>query len=194
MNLIHQHRAVAVAAALLFAAAGAQAGPLVVNGGFETGDLSGWTTTGPLDSVGADPFAAHSGNWGAFFGPETPVTLSQSLSTTTGATYEVSFWLSLQDSGQPNNFSWSWNGATQTPSFNNAMGFDYTEFTELVTAGGPSTTLSFSFTDPPSFWLLDDVSVSAVSSVPEPNTALMTGLGLMSLVLARRRRGSGQSS
>jgi hypothetical protein len=188
MNLIHQHRAVAAAAALLLAGASAQAADLLTNGGFEAGDLSGWTTTGPLDFVGADPFAAHSGNFGAFFGPETPVTLAQPLSTAAGGSYQVSFWLSLQDSAQPNSFSWSWNGVTQTPSFSNATGFGYQEFTALVTAGGPSSTLSFSFTDPQSFWLLDDVSVSAVTAVPEPATALMTGLGLISLVLSRRRR------
>jgi hypothetical protein len=191
MNLIHQHRAVAVAAALLLAGAAAQAADLVTNGGFEAGNLSGWMTTGPQDFVGADPFAAHSGNFGAFFGPDSAVTLTQSLSTTAGGSYDVSFWLSLQDSAQPNNFSWSWNGVTQTPSFNNTTGFDYKEFTALVTASGGSSTLSFSFTDPQSFWLLDDVSVSAhVAAVPEPTTALMTGLGLISLALTRRRRKS----
>ncbi len=187
MNLVpHQHRATVVAAALFLAAAGAQAADLVTNGGFETGTLSGWSTTGPLDFVGIDAFAAHSGNFGAFFGPDTPVTLTQSLTTAPGGLYQVSFWLSLQDSSQPNNFSWSWNGVTQAASFNNATGFDYKQFTAFVSAPGGSSTLSFSFTDPQSFWLFDDVSVTA--AVPEPTTALMTGLGLVSLVVARRRR------
>jgi hypothetical protein len=186
MISIHQCRMGAIAAALLLASAtGAQAADLLVNGDFEAGDLSGWSATGPLDFAGADAFAAHSGGYGAFFGPETPVTMSQSVATTAGGTYEVSFWLSLQDSAQPNNFSWTWNGVTQAVSFDNAAGFGYEKFTALVTGGDASSTLSFNFTDPQSFWLLDDVSVAAV---PEPSTGLMMGAGALLLALVGRRR------
>jgi len=179
--------AVAVTVLLAAASAGSQAANLLTNGDFEAGDLSGWSATGPLDFVGVDPFAAHGGSFGAFFGPETPVTLTQSLATAAGGTYEVSFWLSLQDSAQPNDFSWTWNGVTQAVGFTDAAGFAYQQFSATVGSAGASSTLSFSFTNPQSFWLMDDVSVSPV---PEPGIAWMMGTGALCLGLLRRRRGS----
>ena len=175
---------VAVAAAAPWAGAAG----LVVNGDFETGTLSGWTQSGNTDSSGVDPFAAHGGTFGAFFGPESTGAISQTLATVAGGSYKVDFWLELDDSAQPNLFSWTWGGAAQSPSFVNTTGFDYKEFSTTVTATGASTALTFSFANPQSFWLLDDVSVTAVTAaVPEPETFALLGVGMAFLAWRRRR-------
>lgn len=179
----------ALAAALGFAAAlpAAHAANLLTNGDFETGDLTGWTLTGESDATGIDPFAAHGGTYGAYFGPTDPGGIEQQIATVAGQTYKVDFWLELDDSAQPNSFTWSWNGVAQSPSFVNVNGFDYVELSTLVKATGAATTVGFTFTNPQSFWLLDDVSVAA--AVPEPTSALLMALGLAVFAgVAVRRR------
>jgi hypothetical protein len=171
------------AAALAALAPLAHAGP--ANGGFETGDLSSWTQSGDTGSSGVDPFAAHSGSFGAFFGPEQAGRISQSFATLAGTLYKVDFWLELDDSATPSTFFWSWNGVKQGAGLTNSAGFDYTEFSGFVTASGASSTLEFTFQNPNSFWLLDDVSVVAV---PEPETYALFAAGLLALAAVARRR------
>jgi hypothetical protein len=175
----------AAATLMLFALVTLPARADVTNGGFETGDFTGWVQTGDTGFSGVDPLAARSGSFGAFFGPTAPGGISQSFATIATMTYRVDFSLSLADSSQPNSFSWAWNGVSQTPSLSNAAGFAFTSFSGLVLATGASSTLAFTFSNPQSFWLLDNISVVAV---PEPPVTALLGVGVLFLAAMAKRR------
>jgi hypothetical protein len=133
----------------------------IVNGGFETGNFTGWTRSGNqgFTSVTTTPFA-RSGTFGAALGPiGSDGFLSQTLETIPGKPYIVSFSL-RSDGGLPNDFNASWAG-TQFFSQTNIPGGEYLTYTFTEVAPGSSTLLQFGFRNDPGFLGLDDVSVIA---------------------------------
>src|SRR4051794_31218171 len=94
-----------MAVALLLASAAAARANLITNGGFETGDFTGWTQGGNTDntSVSSNAVDVHSGTFGARLGPVGPNgLLSQTLATVVGSTYTIEFWRSYGAPGTPN--------------------------------------------------------------------------------------------
>ena len=151
---------------------------IVQNGGFETGDFSDWTFTGDT-AIGAttcnavepdwDPsynFAdmAHSGYFGAFLRQiGYAATLSQTLVTTPGQQYVVSYWLSNPMSSSVQTFNVSWNGADATDiGLTNPPAFDWTNFQFVVTATDTNSTLQFAAENDVVGFNFDDVSVTPV--------------------------------
>ena len=69
----------------------------VVNGGFETGDTSGWTV---YSGTAASTAAKHSGNYGLLAKCEGwNAAAYQDISVTSGKTYELSFWYKIVQHG-----------------------------------------------------------------------------------------------
>ena len=187
------------AAALLIASSGAAnaATNLVTNGSFETGDFSGWTQSGNTTAnfvAGSFLFGLviptpADGNYQALVGPGyTPGYLSQTLATTVGKTYELSFDLANLAGASSANFAATIGGETLY-SRTSAPVFPYTEIKEDFTATSNSTVLNFAFRQDPSYWALDNVQVTAVSSpVPETSTWAMMLVGFAGLGFAGYRR------
>lgn len=173
---------------LLALSVGAQATEYIVNGGFETGDYTGWTSIGatPFFVINNfDGFGPHSGN---YFSAEGGVggdhTLSQIFADISGQMLTISFWYG-SDGGTTNDLNVYWNGANIYSLVN--MGDtrpNYNLYTFGVTATG-SDTLTIGIRNDPSYQALDDVSVT---STPEPDSLILMGSGLLGLAGVIRRK------
>ena len=145
---------------------------LVVNGSFETNSFIGWTLGGNYTSTTWGPEIvidtnAESGRYAAAMGSVgSDGTLSQSIATTPGQQYTLSFWLA-NEGGGPNDFTATWNGQALL-ALTNSAAFGYTEYTYTVTATGSTTALQFSARQDPSHWDLDSISLTPVGSQPPP--------------------------
>jgi subtilase family serine protease len=147
--------------------------PLVQNGGFESGDFTGWTLNGdgtPYNFVtntftfenGAyrrETINRHSGTYFAALGePSALAYLSQTVPTFSGQVYLLSLWMDSPDGETQNEFNVSWNGNTLT-DLTNMPELGWTNLQFIVTATGPSTVLQFGARDDPSYLGLDDVNL-----------------------------------
>jgi len=135
---------------------------LIENGGFETGDFTGWTLNGStrLNLVTSNGDFVHSGSYAAALGQSPSLGfLSQTLTTLPGQLYLLSFWLdNPTNSGgaTPNQFLVQWNGITVF----NQTNIPFTSWTNVqlfVTAASLSTVLAFGFEDTPDYLGLDDI-------------------------------------
>jgi methionine-rich copper-binding protein CopC len=138
---------------------------LVTNGGFETGDFTGWTRSGDSSFTSVisgtpDGTTIHSGTHALQTGPGTSLGFfAQTLATTAGASYTLSFWLSHPSTGTGTEWLVRVGGNTLM-DVHDAGNFGYTQFTFTFTATSTSTVLQFGFLEPPSYFYLDDVSVT----------------------------------
>jgi PEP-CTERM motif len=168
-------------------------GNLIVNGGFETGDFTGWTIGGntagtfvgpPYDGVGFPYSGDHAAVLGAIgaFG-----TMSQTFATVPGTEYLLTIW-AANGEGPPNEVSITLNGMTAFYA-NDDPKHDYVEHVIYFTANAYTYTLLFDYEHmvQGGAFVIDDV---AVVSVPEPSTLslLAIGVGVVATRWWRKRR------
>ncbi len=158
-----------------------------VNGGFEQG-LQGWSVSSFFAEgfdYGIDNFV-HAGS-SAFFGGgigEAGV-LSQTVATSAGQPYVLSFWLS-GDGYMPNEFTVLANNAPLFQLTDAALvSQTYQQVKVFLNPTSPSTTFSFAFRSDSGAFHIDNLSVTAV---PEPSSALLLAVGAGALAALRRAR------
>ncbi|WPB58944.1 PEP-CTERM sorting domain-containing protein [Xylophilus sp. GOD-11R] len=158
---------------------------LVRNGGFESGNFTGWTQFGDRDSTFVSlanvAFLGAVGTTGGIF---------QKIATIPGQTYRFGFLLENQG-GTPNSFDFAWNGISYLKTGDSDY-FESRSYAFTGVATSRLTELRFTVRHDPGYYMMDDVSVTVLTSpVPEPDVLpmLLAGLGLVGFTsrLAGRR-------
>src|SRR5271154_1397276 len=99
--------------ALLIVSAPASA-DLIVNGGLETGDFTGWTMGANSFPESVVTIPVNSGQYAAQIAGYSydPDTLSQTVATTAGGVYDLSFWRYQAGGSPPISLTVSWDDTT----------------------------------------------------------------------------------
>jgi hypothetical protein len=168
------------------------AGQLIVNGGFETGSLSPWFNARNFCSGNCAAWSVtntnpHSGTFSAV--DVGNIELRQNFTATLGSSVtDISFWVDSQ--AGINAFDLFYTDGTDdefvASSTSNVWTFeDVTSFVDTS-----KTLMGFSiFGVSPGFTTyVDDVSITAGTSVPEPGSLLLLGGGILAVASSLRRR------
>jgi hypothetical protein len=127
------------------------------NGTFETGAFAPWVQFGDLGFTSVATAGAHTGTYGGRFGPLTPGGINQVVPAAANDSVTVSFWLNAGGSGTTFTVTL---GGTQLDSIPDAPA-TWTFHTYTINAPSANPLLEFTFTNPPSWTNLDDVSAIA---------------------------------
>jgi hypothetical protein len=158
---------------------------LITNGGFESGDLAGWTVSATENNyVGSSeldyvPFGTYALYMGCV---DNLCSTSQAIATTAGQRYIFSFEYG-SDGETPNEFIANFGSATLFHRTDDASitmpGFQHHSFT--VVATGASTVVEFLGANPNGFLALDNVSVEALVPAPGSIELFMAGIAAFGL-------------
>lgn len=173
----------------------------ITNGGFETGDLTGWTVntcSSPACAVqgwGVSNALPQSGTFAATtlcvdvacLNPITGDTLSQvPTGVVNGTSYAFSIGINPEQAGCSTcQIDIYWGGVLRASYVSLAAGYTNHALSLVGGAGNGSNILLIAGRHDPATMYIDNVSFG--DSVPEPATFALAGLALAGLVFARRR-------
>jgi VCBS repeat-containing protein len=145
------------------------AGPTVgVNGGFETGDLTGWSSSGV--TVTPTFIGGELGNYAAQI--SSSGFLKQDVATVAGQHYTLSFFVAGDTESSSTAFKAFWDGAQIAAKTDVTPGFTKFTFDVVGDASDPTTQLFFDFTGNNGTVSVDQMSLSPT---PGPATAATDG-------------------
>jgi hypothetical protein len=168
--------------AMAMASVSAVAAPLVTNGSFETGDLTGWTagasyTTNALASVGV--WSARSGcvdagcvTLGAGGVSGTGV-LSQAIDLD-GGVYRLTYDHNNASGGVENRFAVSLGTNLLRNSVNAGSSGDFLSYENITAVSGGSTTLAFGVRHEPSYQYVDNIALVQIDDGEGNNIAAVS--------------------
>jgi VCBS repeat-containing protein len=140
---------------------------IAVNGGFESGDLTGWVG-GPDVAVQFVGLGGEFGDYAAHLRPPgggPTDTLTQNVATTPGETYTLSFSVSGDSESTANSVTFRWDGVTLgTVTGNFSGGFTTYTFEVVGNAVDSFTALQFEYTTDGTGLFVDQVTVSPASA------------------------------
>ncbi len=162
-----------------------EAGEILINPGFETGSLGPWFADFGSPVVTTDE--AHTGLFSvAAFGDES---IRQNFAPVATADISVvSFWVKRLD-GPFDQYSFYYDDATSEDLLVSGSSDDWTFFDVTAELDAGKNLIGFSIfgtTSGPAY--LDDFSIQSTGVIPEPSSAILAGVGVLSLALAARRR------
>ena len=184
----------------------------LVNGGFESGNMTGWTLTGSggvqtsVPDIGVKE-GSYSGRISAGLGVDVYTTLSQTFDLAAGDT--ITGWYALRTSDRSyhdlaygkittgSGSSYLWQAEMPTPVIVGLNWVGKTDWTEWSWTAPESGTYTLEFgvanvgnNSWSSTVYLDNITISAApaAAVPIPPTVLLFGTGLVGLVFSRGRR------
>lgn len=161
-----------ITAAVANASVTEDAGPtVIVNGGFESGDLSGWTTSGSHISAQQLEFGGGFGHYTAYLAPTGSFeTLSQDVATTPGQHYFLSFTVIGDAEAGSSPLTVTWGGMTLLSLGNVPAGINQYTFEVIGDGSASATSLQFTYADDGSGMYLDQVNVNPATG-PATETA-----------------------
>lgn len=163
---------------------------LVQNGNFATGDFTDWNACGgnEVTSSYAGYLPRAGDRYFVVFGAvggDSP--LYQTISTIAGQSYEYSFWLAGNGTGD-SDASVYWNDSLVSVIGSPVPNESWTEYSFTVTATGSRTDIGFGLRNDPSWDGLSDVSVTAIPTLPETTTIIAGASMLLPLGAGALRR------
>ena len=132
------------------------------NGGFETASFAEWTQFGDESFTGVSGEFVHGGSNAGFFGPTSGLGgIRQTVNAHAGDEVTITFWYAAV--GNQNSFSAVFDDQTLVTFTNDTAHTGYTQFTFPVVCSSNNPSLVFTFSNPPDFDYLDDVSACVVT-------------------------------